>query len=144
MRVSAALARQLAAKTGASIPASKKRGPGAPRVHAQEDFVAQLELHLRARKLAAPQREVKFHERRGWKFDLAWPSRKLACEVDGGVHSGGRHVRGKGFEEDAVKCNEALLLGWRVLRVTTGQVKTGEAADWVAAALRGLPEEREP
>ena len=30
----------------------------------------------------------------------------------------------------------------RVLRVTTGQVKTGEAADWVAAALRGLPEER--
>ena len=113
-----------------------------PRVHDEEDFVARLVLHLRARKLETPVREHHFHPRRGWRFDLAWPDRKLACEVDGGVHSGGRHVRGRGFEEDAVKLNEALLLGWRVLRVSTGQVKTGEAADWIAAALRCLPAEQ--
>jgi hypothetical protein len=55
--------------------------------------------------------------------------------VDGGVHSGGRHTRGAGFEVDCEKLNEAVLLGYRVLRVTTKHVESGDALEWIERAL---------
>jgi len=56
---------------------------------------------------------------RRWRFDEAWPARKVAVELEGGVYSGGRHVRPEGFEKDCEKYNAAVSLGWRVLRFTT-------------------------
>ena len=56
-------------------------------------------------------------------------------EVEGGVHSNGRHVRGKGFTEDCRKYSEAALLGWKVVRVTGEMVKNGEALALVERAL---------
>jgi hypothetical protein len=47
------------------------------------------------------------------------------------VWSGGRHTRGKGFIEDCNKYNEAVMLGWRVIRVTTEMVKSGEAMAYI-------------
>ena len=41
-------------------------------------------------------------------------------ELEGGSWSGGRHTRGKGFEEDCMKYNLAVQLNWRILRYTTG------------------------
>lgn len=76
-------------------------------------------------KLPIPIFEHRFHEIRKWRFDLAWPALKLAMEIDGGVYAQGRHTRGKGFEGDCEKLNEALLHGWRVLRYSTGQVRQG-------------------
>lgn len=78
--------------------------------------------------------EHRFHETRKWRLDFAWPDEQLALEVEGGVYSGGRHTRGYGFEQDATKYAEALLAGWRVLRATGAQVKSGQAAEWVARA----------
>lgn len=91
---------------------------------------------LRALKLDdGLQREFKFCDTRKWRFDFAWPGHeKLALEVEGGTHSGGRHVTGTGFEADCRKYAEAVLEGWRVLRVTGGQVHSGLAAQWVARA----------
>ena len=82
-----------------------------------------------------PEVEYKFHPTRRWRFDFAWPDQKLAVEVEGGVFSNGRHSRGKGFTEDCVKYNQAVILGWRVLRFTTSQITQNEAVDIIKSAL---------
>jgi hypothetical protein len=74
------------------------------------------------------------HER-DFRFDFAWPAQRLAVEVDGGTYSGGRHTRGKGYEEDCEKVCEAVIRGWRVMKVTTKQVDSGEALSWIERAL---------
>lgn len=75
--------------------------------------------------LPAPAREYRFAPPRLWRFDYAWPDRRLALEIEGGTYSGGRHVRGKGYERDCEKYNAAALAGWMVLRVTTAMLKDG-------------------
>ena len=82
-----------------------------------------------------------------WRFDLAWPDRHVAVEVDGGVWTGGRHVTGSGATKDAEKFSNAAALGWRCLRVTPAQVESGKAVWWMEQALarrqwRDDPDER--
>lgn len=86
--------------------------------------------------LPEPVEEFRFDVNRKWRFDYAWPEYALALEVEGGIWSGGRHVRGKGYERDCEKYNEAALLGWRVLRVTTGMVQDGRALALVERAFK--------
>jgi hypothetical protein len=90
---------------------------------------------LKAAKLPLPVPEYRFDSKRKWRFDFAWPDQRLALEVEGGIWTGGRHGRGKGFQEDCEKYNAATVAGWRVLRVTGGQVASGQALAWVEAAL---------
>lgn len=85
--------------------------------------------------LPRPELEYMFHTSRQWRFDLAWPDEKIAFECDGGVFSGGRHTRGVGYEEDCRKINEAILLGWRVFRVTDRLIKSGLAVKWLERAF---------
>ena len=68
--------------------------------------------------LPKPVTELRFAPPRRWRFDYAWPDKKIALEVEGGVWSGGRHTRGAGFLKDIEKYNEAACLGWRVVRCT--------------------------
>jgi hypothetical protein len=72
---------------------------------------------------------------RSWRFDFAWPTRRIAVEIEGGAFVLGRHVRGTGFERDAEKYATAVILGWRVIRVTPRLVKNGHAAAWVQQAF---------
>ena len=76
-------------------------------------------------------REHRFHPKRRWRFDLAYPSKMLAIEVDGGGFVQGRHSRGTGIEKDAEKFAEAAILGWTVIRCTPKQVKNGQALGWI-------------
>jgi hypothetical protein len=62
--------------------------------------------------------EYEFHPARNWRFDLAWPSKKLALEVQGGLYTGGRHTTAQGFLNDMEKDNAAAVIGWRILKVT--------------------------
>lgn len=94
-----------------------------------------LVLHIRASNLPEPVREFKFHLVRKWRFDFAYPAHMLAIEVEGGVWSGGRHTRGKGFTEDCAKYNHATLLGWRILRFTPDTISAGEALEIIERAL---------
>ena len=66
-----------------------------------------------------PIREYEFHPEREWRFDFAFPDKMIAIELEGGVFSGGRHVRGQGYVNDLEKYNEAVMLGWRLLRYET-------------------------
>jgi len=80
-------------------------------------------------------REHRFHPVRKWRFDIAFPHRFIAIEVEGGVYTGGRHVTPKGFTDDCEKYAVATLLGWRVLRVTGEQIKSGQALKWAEELL---------
>ena len=88
--------------------------------------------------LPKPEAEWRFHPTRRWRFDWAFPDEKhkLAIEVDGGIFVAGRHTRGAGVLKDMEKLNAAAILGWRVLRFTPQQVKTGEALAVIAEALK--------
>ena len=89
-----------------------------------------------------PATELLFHPKRKWRFDYAWEEQKLALEVHGGIHSGGRHTRGRGFVEDREKMNEATLLGWTVLEVTPEHIKSGQLRAWLLAAFNQDPDQR--
>jgi len=65
-----------------------------------------------------------------WRFDFAiLPD--IAVEVEGGTWVGGAHVRGARYKEDCWKYNIATILGWRVLRGTTSQVKDESLLGWL-------------
>lgn len=84
----------------------------------------------------APEREYRFHVSRKWRFDLAWPLRMIAVEIEGGLFSGGAHNRGAHYLSDCDKYNQAAILGWCVLRFSPDQWDTGKGAAVVADAFR--------
>ena len=104
-----------------------------------------LALHCRALGLGEPVREYLFAGsiKRRWRFDFAWVGEKVAVEVEGlamrriggRMLSTGRHSSITGFEGDCEKYNQAVLMGWRVLRFSPGQVKRGEAVEVVRQVL---------
>ena len=96
-----------------------------------------LPQQIAACGLEAPLLEVLVCAGRKFRFDLAWPARKLACEVDGAVWVNGRHSRGGGVQRDCEKFSLAAIHGWRVMRVTTDMVRSGKALALVEQALGG-------
>lgn len=95
-------------------------------------------LPPRVAELPDPEREYMFHGHRRWRFDFAWPAYKVAVEMEGGIFTGGRHVRGQQYAGDCHKYNCAVLLGWKLLRFTAVDT-AGDPIDMikqVAEALR--------
>jgi hypothetical protein len=105
-------------------------------VSALEDL---MELHLKVLcqdyNLEMPEKEYRFHKTRRWRFDFAWPKYMVAVECEGGTWSGGRHTRGKGFEGDCEKYNEAALDGWKVFRFTSTMIEGGDALEFLEKAF---------
>ena len=66
-------------------------------------------------------KELQFHPDRKWRFDYAFPSRKIAIEIDGAVWTLGRHNRPRGYLNDMEKLNTAASMGWLVLRFSTDE-----------------------
>jgi len=82
--------------------------------------------------------EYRFAPSRRWRFDCAWPSQRVAVELEGGVYNQGRHTRGAGYAADCEKYNTAALLGWVVLRFTARALDDPDAVvRQVQAALAG-------
>ncbi len=88
-------------------------------------------------KVSPPIPEYKFHPKRRWRFDFAWPQLMIAIEIEGGIWfpSGGRHNRPVGYQKDLEKYNHATKLGWRVFRFTPQQFKNGEAFEMLEDIL---------
>lgn len=108
-----------------SIQKSKKRRSAK---QTREPSVGEVLLatHLKACKIDFEQ-EYKFHTKRKWRADFLITGKKILVEVEGGIWSGGRHTRGKGYLADMEKYNEAAIMGFTVLRFSTEQVKAGVA-----------------
>lgn len=101
-----------------------------------------------------PEREFRFDAKRKWRFDYAFPTEKIAIEVEGGafgrnvicnhcgqpvyrfitnksgvkkkynVREGMGHNTGKGSIEDMEKYNHAVLHGWKLLRFPSHELST--------------------
>jgi len=87
--------------------------------------------------LPRPELEYKFHPTRKWRFDYAWPDKKIAVEIEGGVWTRGRHTRGSGFVEDMEKYNMAGKLGWRIFRFVPSELRNGIAQEFMKGVLNG-------
>ena len=67
--------------------------------------------------------EHQFEPSRKWRFDRAHLMARVAIELDGGTHNGGRHVRGDGYAKDCEKLNAATAQGWAVFRLTSDMLR---------------------
>ena len=88
-----------------------------------------------------PVKEYRFHPVRKWRFDYAIPSLKIAIECDGGVWTGGRHVRPQGYIREMEKFNAAAELGWVVLKFTPQQIMTHDTIVLLRTTIKRRVEE---
>jgi len=95
---------------------------------------AKLASDLKALKIGFVQ-EFYFHPKRQWRADFHILETKILVEVEGGIWTGGRHTRGKGFIHDIEKYNAATVLGYQILRFSTEQVKSGLAVRQIERLL---------
>ncbi len=96
---------------------------------------AALIQQLRALKIEFEQ-EFQFHTTRKWQADFHIKNTKLLIEVEGGIWSGGRHTRGKGYIGDMEKYNAATMMGYQVLRFSTEQVTSGFAINQIEGLVK--------
>ena len=123
------------------IPSINKECPKVKKVRIPEPSKgeAAFELTLRAYGFKY-QREVALVPGRKWRVDFLL-DHGFIVEIEGGVWSQGRHLRGKGWLNDAEKYNTLTALGYKVLRFATHQVcdkdgnPTTEAIDWIREHL---------
>ena len=98
---------------------------------------AKLASDLKVLRISFEQ-EYKFHPKRQWRADFHITGTKILVEVEGGIWTGGRHTRGKGFIHDMEKYNAATVLGYQVLRFSTVQVKSGLAVKQIEKMMGKL------
>ena len=97
-----------------------------------------LAFALSVMEVCQPIREHRFHAKRKWRFDFAWPDHKFAVEVEGVTHDGGRHQRVEGFIADLDKYEAAMLDGWVVYRCSGKQINSGRAVEVISTMLDTL------
>ena len=94
-------------------------------------------FHLKAHGIPF-EREFRFNPERRWRADF-FIEPDVLVEIEGGVYTGGRHTRGRGFTSDCEKGNDAVLRGYRYLRFTTEHVTKGLAIEMVQRVLCDTP-----
>lgn len=109
--------------------------PSGAKVFSQGE--ATLSLQLKALKIEFEQ-EFKFHPKRKWKADFHLVGKMILVEVEGGIWSGGRHTRAKGYIGDMEKYNAATMMGYQVIRFSTEQVKSGLAVQQIEKMVGDL------
>jgi hypothetical protein len=90
---------------------------------------------LQSYGIPLPEREWCALTPRKFRFDFAWPSHKLALEVDGGVFTHQAHGSIGGILRTMEKDNVAAALGWRVMHVIPDKLLKIETAQMIKAAM---------
>jgi len=123
---------------GIALPEKPRKKPAVPREDKAEVFRA---LWAKAQRLKLPvtddvmASEYVFAPPRKWRFDVAFPGRLVAVEVDGGQYAfrGGRHSK----DEDRWKRSEASARGWLVLTFSP-QMLAADPALCLGLVVRAL------
>ena len=110
----------------ATRPKGRSKRPNVKVEKVPNEFEAKLARELKTLKIEFEQ-EFEFHPKRKWRADFHLVDKKILVEVEGGIWSGGRHTRGKGYIGDMEKYNAATMMGYQVIRFSTDQVKSGLA-----------------
>lgn len=76
---------------------------------------------LKAQKIPF-EREYRFAPPRRFRADFALLDQKILIEIEGAIYTGGRHTRGKGYENDCEKYNIAASRGYIVYRIPTNWI----------------------
>lgn len=112
-----------------------------PRITKKTNLEEMFAFQLKAANLPEPQREYRFHKTRKWRFDFAYPDRKIAIEIEGGTYTRkSRHTSPIGYRQDICKYNAATALGWDVYRGDTMMVRDGSL---IAQIVEIMTEERD-
>lgn len=120
------------------IAAAKRQIAAAKRQENEQALWTQIkQLSLPSPLAECQGDDTRFLEGCDYRADLWWPGWGLIVEVDGGTHSGGRHVRGVGYEEDRERDTEASIAGFTTLRFTAGQIEDGYAVQAIERWLNG-------
>ncbi|MEV4848021.1 DUF559 domain-containing protein [Acinetobacter lwoffii] len=119
----------------ATKPKGRSKRPKVKGEKVQSEGEVKLATALKALKIDFEQ-EFKFHPERKWKADFHLVGKKILVEVEGGIWSGGRHTRGKGYLGDMEKYNAATMMGYQVIRFSTEQVKSGLAIQQIEKMVR--------
>ncbi len=122
----------------ASIAAKAKR-PRVSRVPKTE-APALFFAALASAGLSEPLREHMFHATRKWRFDYAWPQYLIALEVDGGIWVNGGHNRGAQMLKTWEKENEAVCMGWRILRCQPKDLTAAATINSLKRVLTSTPQ----
>lgn len=113
-----------------------------PKTQARKDIDAELKQQF-ARQFEAQwqlldgpplRKEFYFYPSRDWRADYLVIDTMWLIELEGGIWSGGRHTRAKGFIDDCYKYNMAAMLGYRVIRIATGMAN----ADYISQIIEGI------
>ena len=107
----------------------------------KSDLELELLSHIRAVGLPEPVREYMAIPGRKFRFDFAYPDKKLLIEVQGAIWKGGEggHSSGVGLSRDYEKNNLAILNGWKVMYFTGNTIRGGEAVAQIEEAVKSKP-----
>lgn len=93
---------------------------------------AEFALQLSALKIPYTD-QVRVDKVRRWRWDFR--VKDILIDIQGGTWTGGRHVRGTGYQNDCDKANAAVKQGYKVLRFTGQDVKSGAAMQFLESML---------
>ena len=109
-------------RRNASEERNKKQKKPSKKSQLEDSFSAELAMF----GIPTPVRQYRFHAVRLWRFDFAWPDRRIAVEIHGGIFMAagkGGHNRGAYMEKSFEKSNVAQLGGWKVLIFGPSQIR---------------------
>ena len=83
-------------------------------------------------------KEYKFNNKRKWRVDFYNPLARIAVEIEGGIWSGGRHIRPAGFIKDIEKYNSLSSFGILLFRVPAHQITSKWVIPIIETARRRI------
>ncbi len=117
----------------------KRRRGQSTHVNGTEPYLERLFLSIWLSNFPnhKPLTQLQFHPTIQWKFDFAWPMRKLAVEVQG---MGPGHVGLIAMTRDYNKHRAAMIHGWKVVYLTKNHLLPEKSEDvcFDIARLMGL------
>ncbi len=86
----------------------------------------QLQAQMIDEGMTGFERHFRFCRTRKFEADFAFPYLMLLIEVEGGTWINGRHNTGAGYAKDCEKYDEAEILGYHIIRVTSDMVDSSD------------------